>query len=352
MYHETSIEAVMIIPKRFQVVNGWRLLLKWRILLKDLGINPANVLRRAKLPEDLFLHEGASLSTPEYFNLWRAVEEESKDPLLPLKIGSYISAESFAPPVFAALCSPNLNTALARLSLYKRLVCPVALLVDQGPGSTSLEIRGLEIDLEPPASLVTMELVYFVQLARLATRERIEPLRLTSPQPPQPAREYAEYFGAQVRPGKALTITFSAEDAARPFLTANEGMWQFFEPTLNKRLFDLDTQATVSEKVRAALLEMLPGGNATLNAVSSKLGFSPRTLHRRLNEEGVSFQIVLSRTREELAKHYLGNSTMSGSEISFLLGYEDPNSFFRAFQQWTGQSPERARKMLQLNEVG
>jgi AraC-like DNA-binding protein len=209
-----------------------------------------------------------------------------------------------------------------------------------------LEIRGLDANHEPPATLVTMELIYFVQLARIATRERIEPLALTSPQPPQPDRQYAEYFGARVQPGAAITLTFSAQDAARSFLTANEGMWRFFEPTLNQRLFELDARAAVSEKVRAALLEMLPGGNASLNAVSSKLGFSPRTLHRRLSEEGVSFQIVLSRTREELAKHYLGHSAMSGAEISFLLGYEDPNSFFRAFQQWTGQTPERARELL------
>ena len=33
----------------------------------------------------------------------------------------------------------------------------------------------------------------------------------------------------------------------------------------------------------------------------------------------------------------------SSAEISFLLGYEDPNSFFRAFHAWTGQTPERAR---------
>jgi len=37
---------------------------------------------------------------------------------------------------------------------------------------------------------------------------------------------------------------------------------------------------------------------------------------------------------------------MSGAEISFLLGYEEPNSFFRAFHAWTGQTPEQARAAL------
>jgi len=34
---------------------------------------------------------------------------------------------------------------------------------------------------------------------------------------------------------------------------------------------------------------------------------------------------------------------MSGAEISFLLDYEDPNSSFRAFQSWTGETPEQVR---------
>ena len=83
-----------------------------------------------------------------------------------------------------------------------------------------------------------------------------------------------------------------------------------------------------------------------MKEVSAQLRISPRTLHRRLNQESGSFQNILNRTREDLAKHYLGTSAMSGAEISFLLGYEDPNSFFRAFQQWTGQTPQRARDAM------
>ena len=48
-------------------------------------------------------------------------------------------------------------------------------------------------------------------------------------------------------------------------------------------------------------------------------------------------------SREKLARHYLGSFTMSGAEILFLLGYEDPNSFFRAFHTRTGQTPEQVR---------
>lgn len=70
---------------------------------------------------------------------------------------------------------------------------------------------------------------------------------------------------------------------------------------------------------------------------------STRTLQRRLQVEGQSFQGLLNQTREKLASHYLTHSALSGAEISFFLGFEDPNSFFRVFHQWTGATPEATR---------
>ena len=315
----------------------------WRVLLADLGLDADAILRRAELPADLFARPNAKLTTREYFRLWRAVEDEADDPLLPIKIGGAISVEAFDPPIFAALCSENLNQCLARIARYKQLVFPMRLQVDVQSQATLLELEWLDKSVEPPVSLVATELVFFVQLARLATRDAIRPLAVCTPRPPEPADDYAAYFDVPVKKGPAHTITFAAADAARPFLTANEAMWRFFEPELEKRLSQLDQAAATSERVRAALLELLPAGNASVQTVSRKLGVSTRTLQRRLQEEGVHYQQVLSRTREELANHYLKHSDMRGAEIAFLLGFDDPNSFFRAFHAWTGDTPEHAR---------
>ena len=99
--------------------------------------------------------------------------------------------------------------------------------------------------------------------------------------------------------------------------------------------------------MHSALLELLPSGTASLDAVCKKLGTSPRTLQRRLSDEGETFQSVLSRTREALARHCLRRPELSATEISFLLGYDDPSSFFRAFSSWTGLTPEQARTAQQ-----
>jgi AraC-like DNA-binding protein len=97
------------------------------------------------------------------------------------------------------------------------------------------------------------------------------------------------------------------------------------------------------------LLELLPSNAATIEKAAERLGMSKRTLQRRLEDEGENFRALVNGTRESLARHYLGHTTMSGGEIAFLLGFEDPNSFYRAFQDWTGQTPDGARHAMRLN---
>lgn len=73
--------------------------------------------------------------------------------------------------------------------------------------------------------------------------------------------------------------------------------------------------------------------------MADKLAISKRTLQRKLTEEAETFQSVLMAMREELAKHYLQKSDMPLGEISYLLGFKEPNSFIRAFSSWKGISP-------------
>ena len=314
-----------------------------RLLLADLGLRVDNVLRRAGLPGDLFARVRVSLPGDAYFRLWQAIADEAQDPRLPLRIGTGIPVEGFDAPLFAALCSPDLNTALQRFAHYKRLLAPMTLRVDLTREGTRVELEWLDESLPPPAVLVLTELVFFVEFARTATRSQIRPVAVRSPHLPQDAAAFSAFLGVKVTKAPKASLLFSPRDATRPFLTANEQMWEDFEPGLKRRLSELHHTATASERVHSALLELLPSGEASVDAVCKKLGTSVRTLQRRLREEGETFQAVLSRTREALARHYLKRPELTATEISFLLGYEDPSSFFRAFASWTGTTPERAR---------
>jgi AraC-like DNA-binding protein len=247
------------------------------------------------------------------------------------------------------MCSDNLESALSRIARFKRLICPMALHTQHSADGFSLKLEWLDKSEPPPSCLVAMELVFFVQLGRLGTREQMSPLAVTSPVPLEPNDGYRDYFGKSVTEGAEPCLLFSREDAGRPFLTANRKMWSFFEPELQKRLSELEETATVGERVRAVLLELLPGGKADAETVSAKLGMSTRTLQRKLGREKTTLQKLRNRTREDLARHYLKNSAMSGAEISFLLGFNDPNSFFRAFQSWTGRTPAQERMNLSVS---
>lgn len=122
-----------------------------------------------------------------------------------------------------------------------------------------------------------------------------------------------------------------------------------FEPELRTRLAELDRKSRFGDRVRASMMETLAGGQCTMVDTARRLGVSTRTLQRRLSEEETSFQGELNRLRADLARHYLANSRYSNAEISFLLGYDDPNSFIRAFHAWTGQTPEKSRADLRLS---
>jgi AraC-like DNA-binding protein len=70
---------------------------------------------------------------------------------------------------------------------------------------------------------------------------------------------------------------------------------------------------------------------------------SERTLQRRLTEEGTSFKQLLTEARREKAREYLADPSLDIKEVAFLLGYEDNNSFYRAFRLWEGDTPSNWR---------
>lgn len=328
------------VSQKFTVDKGWQ------VLLKDLGVSPQDLLRLAHLPLDLFSQPSPTLTTAEYFRFWQGLEILfPSDPTFPIRVVQSISVEAFSPPLFACICSENLNRALQRLAQYKPLIGPLQLQVTQTDSQTTVALSELPGNLPLPVSLVTMELIFFVHLARLATRDRIIPLTVHSTASIPAVAQFEAFWGTPLTMDSFNGITFSAIDAQKPFLTSNSGMWSIFEPELQKRMAHLGIEAQFRDRVRACLMEILASGQCSMVDVSNRLAVSNRTLQRRLQKENTSFQQELSTLREELANHYLVNTPYSSAEISFLLGYKDPSSFFRAFHTWTGQTPDVVREM-------
>jgi AraC-like DNA-binding protein len=121
---------------------------------------------------------------------------------------------------------------------------------------------------------------------------------------------------------------------------ANEAFCGIFEQQVRAALDRLPVAASASELVRSAARAALGAGRCSLGDTASALGTSPRTLQRRLQEEGTSFAEVVDALRRELAVAYL-ERRMPIAEVASLLGYADDTAFHHAFNRWTGVSPSQ-----------
>ncbi len=93
--------------------------------------------------------------------------------------------------------------------------------------------------------------------------------------------------------------------------------------------------------LRQCLPDLTEGTNA--KAVAGALNMSLRTFHRRLNAEGINFQLLLDRLRRSVAIEYLENTKLPMEEIGSRCGYQDVSNFRKAFKRWTGCAPSTFR---------
>lgn len=318
----------------------------WRLLLGDAGLSSSRILRRAGLPADALNRPEGRFTSGEFFRFWAAIEAEAGDPAFVARLADAMSVEAFHPAWFAATCSPNLHVAAGRIARYKRLVAPIAIDTNHDDRGFFVGVRWSDPTATIPPSFAAAELAFMVRIARIATRTTVRPVRIESPHDFEDVTVLEDWFGQRFERSDRHGATFSTEDADRPFLTENPELWATFEPELRRRLTELDASASLADRVRAVLLENLPAGEAGIDAVSSRLGLGPRTLQRKLRGTGTTYRTIVNETRQQLASHYLSNPDLAYAEISFLIGFEEPSSFFRAYREWTGTTPEDARLAL------
>ena len=318
----------------------------WRVLLHEFALSAESLTRRAGLPTNLFASSPTFVDLNGWASLWDALEDELDEPNLVLQLGQFLTLDMFDPAVFAAFCSKNLQQAAYRLQLYKRLVGPCRLELDDSQGLVlSCHVLGLPY---PPELWATGELVLWVELVRHTTRHRVIPKQVTMPIAPKDPASFESYFGVSVTHGPRYELAFNEVDATRAFLSTDTSMWSFFEPMLRRRLAELDENTQTTERVSVALLELLPSGRSQLSDVARTLGVSVRTLQRRLGQEDTTYSDVLNHTRMRLANHYLTKTQLAITEVAFLVGYDDPNSFYPAFRSWTGMTPQDVRSTTGL----
>lgn len=307
-------------------------------------MSPEAVLRRAGLPPALFLEEKCFLTTEQLFAFWRAVADLSGDPAIGLALGSEDRVERLDLVALAALSASSFRDAVARAARYKQLCCPEEIHVKIRGGECAVRFRWLLAEDVEPWALTDLCFAWIATLAARGTGGAVRPHRVELKRAARNRQLYESHFGCRVRfnaPDNALI--FRASDLDRPFLTHNADLLGILAPQLDAELADRNARQDAHEQVRGALRRLLASGRPGLRSVARELGSSARTLQRRLGHLGVSYQQVLEEARRDMATQYLMQPALELSDIAYLLGYEDANSFFRAFRRWEGVSPGRWR---------
>jgi AraC-like DNA-binding protein len=332
-------------PDRFRITKGWA----HRFAAEKISV--PMLLRRAGLPANLFEQEKIYVTTAQVFAIWRTVADMSRDPAFGLKLGTEIRFERSHPVSIAGVCSRTFGDALQRLARYKQLTCPEEIRVHRKAQETSVEFFFVEAKEAQPDIMVDLGLSWILCVARRGSDGEIKPLRLELTRPVKHRGLLEKHFGCRVRfNADRDALIFRSSDLDRPFVTQNEELLAIIGTHLDSELKAGNAGLNVGQQVKDTLKRSLAGKRPTLQDVAQELGLSARTLQRRLTDAGLTFQQLVEETRRELARHYLKQRTIELNEAAFLLGFEDVNSFFRAFQVWEGTSPTQWREKNQASE--
>jgi AraC-like DNA-binding protein len=329
------------------MTDRFRITQAWAQRFAEEKISVPALLRRAGLPANLFQQEKIYVTTAEVFALWRSVAEMNPDPGFGLKLGTELRFERSHPAAIAGVCSRSFGDALQRLARYKQLTCPEEIRVHRKAQETSVEFFFIEARETQPDIMVDLGLSWILGVGRRGTDGEITPLRLELTRPVKHRALLERHFGCRVRfKADRNALIFRSTDLDRPFVTHNEELLAVIGSHMESELKARSANMNVGEQVKQTLRRLLAGKRPTLQDVAQELGMGIRTLQRRLNDAGFTFQQLVEDTRRELARHYLKQRAVELNEAAFLLGFEDANSFFRAFQGWEGTSPNEWRSRV------
>jgi AraC-like DNA-binding protein len=313
--------------------------------LQAAGVDPAVLLRKSGLPLTLWSSGRGMVTVEQGFALWRAIGELSDDPGIGLKLPGLIPKEQHHPVTIAAQHARTFRDGLQRFARYKLLICGEEMRLTERKEECIVEFtRILSREFAPP-QLVDAVFASTLEIGRRGTGQPLHPLRVELRRNPAHREIHEAHYGCRVKfKAPRNAIVFRTADLDRPFTSYNAELLAMLGGQLERELAERKVwQTTVAARVKWILLRLLGGQSADLGEVAKDLGMSNRTLQRRITSEGTSFRRLVRDARYELAKHYLLDPSLDLAETAYLLGYEDPNSFFRAFREWEGTTPSEWR---------
>lgn len=117
---------------------------------------------------------------------------------------------------------------------------------------------------------------------------------------------------------------------------------------IEQRIVALDnlSQTDLVGRLRCTLRTLLTTSRGSQEEVAELFSLHPRTLNRRLAEQGTSFKALVAEVRYDIACQLLANTALSVGQIAAILGYGEISALTRAFRRWSGISPQAWRSRI------
>lgn len=169
---------------------------------------------------------------------------------------------------------------------------------------------------------------------------------------PRYNRELENYFGVEIVYNQAQSwISFAAEHVDQPLRQTNPVLYQALRNQAENIMVDNQRLESMSAKVRHVLQQWPNQHTANKESVAELLNTSPRTLTRRLQEEGTQFSNVLRDVKMKKAYSTLESHSIDMQELAHSLGFADRRGFERAFKQWSGKTPSAHHRQWRNSEA-
>lgn len=319
-----------------------------QVLVED-GHASADILAGTALGSDWPTQPDATLTTLQYERLVHNALATSADPALGISVSrqmNFLSRNGFWG--YAVMSCTTLGDALETAFRYWPLT---GSLMRVEKTDTA---QGAQVTLTPAFAFVqgdvwrfAVEKFLFSTLASLGWMvERSAAFASVGLRYPAPAhaQRYHDALGCTVQFGAALDQVLIPHAALQwPLVTSQPQLADMCRERCTQALLRLrgnDAFVAAIQEYVWAHIQRTP----TLDMVAAHLGTTPRTLRRRLQERGSSFQRILDGVRETLARDYLHNTALSIDQIASLIGFSEPTTFRSTFKRWTGQSAAELRR--------
>jgi len=282
------------------------------------------------------------LTEKQLDDLWINASYLTKDPLFSLHFGESLQLSALGIVGELIKSSLTVGAAITQACTIVNLITGRFNMNTTVKRKTFLTQFQLSND-KPEQSFVNMQIRDFLMVFTIHELDglmlkKIEPVSVKLSFQKEYADEYERVLRCKPLKSKECSVEFPIAYWNEPIITANYELQILLLQKINSVATKMK-RTNLMDHIQSYLLSNAYLGILSLEEVASNFNMSPRSLQRKLQEEGTAFQEISNTVKKSLAEHYLTTGNYQLKEISDILGYNEPSAFSRAFKRWTGKSP-------------